>query len=302
MTFLEKYNVLKKSIPVQSVHCPDTVNCEYIERVYKSKNCYYCVDGYGLEDCIYADLAVWNNKIADCSSVTASEKCYQCIDSNKCHSCTYLMDCNSCTDCHFSSFLNSCTDCFGCVALTHKKYCIFNKQYTKEEYFREVAELKKESPEKTLNRMLELKKTIPHPASQQTNNENCPYGDYIYDSKNCYWCFNTFYNQDSGYTYYSSRENKCWDTYCAGGTPDAEIISERCYEMVDCTNNYECAFLYKCDNNRNCYYSSSLRNCSDCFGCVGLTNKKYCVLNNQVTKEQYEKALIEIKKELGWKV
>ena len=28
----------------------------------------------------------------------------------------------------------SCSDCFGCVGLRNKQYCIFNKQYTKEEY------------------------------------------------------------------------------------------------------------------------------------------------------------------------
>lgn len=27
-----------------------------------------------------------------------------------------------------------CNNCFGCVNLYQKDYCIFNKQYTKEEY------------------------------------------------------------------------------------------------------------------------------------------------------------------------
>ncbi len=28
----------------------------------------------------------------------------------------------------------NCSDCFGCVGLRNKQYCVFNKQYTKEEY------------------------------------------------------------------------------------------------------------------------------------------------------------------------
>ena len=28
----------------------------------------------------------------------------------------------------------ACNNCFGCVGLKNKSYCIFNKQYTKEEY------------------------------------------------------------------------------------------------------------------------------------------------------------------------
>ncbi len=40
-----------------------------------------------------------------------------------------------CETCH------GCHDCFGCVGLRKKEYCIFNKQYTKEEYEKKVAEI-----------------------------------------------------------------------------------------------------------------------------------------------------------------
>ncbi len=32
------------------------------------------------------------------------------------------------------SCFNNCSNCFGCVGLKHKQFCIFNKQYTEEEY------------------------------------------------------------------------------------------------------------------------------------------------------------------------
>ena len=35
-------------------------------------------------------------------------------------------------------------------------------------------------------------------------------------------------------------------------------------------------------------YSIFCRNSSDCFACVGLKNAKYCILNKQYTKEEYE--------------
>ena len=38
-----------------------------------------------------------------------------------------------CQLCNNSSYL------FGCVGLSNKEYCIFNKQYTKEEYFTTLA-------------------------------------------------------------------------------------------------------------------------------------------------------------------
>jgi hypothetical protein len=36
---------------------------------------------------------------------------------------------------------SGCHDIFGCVGLAHKQYCIFNKQYTKEEYEELVAKI-----------------------------------------------------------------------------------------------------------------------------------------------------------------
>jgi hypothetical protein len=39
----------------------------------------------------------------------------------------------------------------------------------------------------------------------------------------------------------------------------------------------------------NSEYCDSLNNCDSCFGCVGLRKKKYCILNKQYEKEEYEK-------------
>jgi hypothetical protein len=43
--------------------------------------------------------------------------------------------CLSCIDVEYSELCTSCEYCFGCIGLQHKKYCIFNKQYTEEEYW-----------------------------------------------------------------------------------------------------------------------------------------------------------------------
>jgi len=308
MTFLDKYELLKKSIPIPAVAVGlYTQDCSYVDYVYFSKNCHYCFDGFWLVDGLYCNIC-WGNKLVDCHAVTQSQLCYECVDCNNCYSSTNLLNCNACKGCHFSAFLNSCSDCFGCVALTHKKYCIFNKQYTKDEYFKKVKEIKKEiSSKETLDRMLELKKKIPHPPSQQFNNENCPYGDYLYNSKNCYWCFHTYFAEDSGYSFEAGIMSNCWDMYMAGGNASGDATTpkgkcERCYEAIDTDVSYNCAFLKGCSYCTNCFYSSDLRNCSDCYGCVGLTSKKYCILNNQLTKEQYQKAVAQIKQELGWRI
>ena len=297
MTFLDKYNLLKQSVPVPAVIEFETENCEHIDYIYQSKNCYYCFDSFNLQNSVYC-VACWGKNLVDCRLVLECELCYECADCNKCYSSTYLLSCNNCRDCHFSALCISCVDCFGCVGLTHKQYCIFNKQYSKEEYYKKLAELKKESPEKIMQMMQELKKKIPHPASQQSNSENCPYGDGIYDSKNSFWCFYGVLLEDCGYTFEAGILKKSWDMYTSGSDKGS---TELCYELIESTRNYHSAYLFRGDNCTNCYYSSYLTNCSDCFGCVGLSNKKYCILNNQLTKEEYGKTVKIIKKELGWK-
>jgi hypothetical protein len=48
----------------------------------------------------------------------------------------------TCKECEYSLILKNCSNCFGCVGLTNATYCIFNKQYSKEEYFEIVAKIK----------------------------------------------------------------------------------------------------------------------------------------------------------------
>ncbi|HAE36953.1 MAG: hypothetical protein UR85_C0009G0038 [Candidatus Nomurabacteria bacterium GW2011_GWF2_35_66] len=46
-------------------------------------------------------------------------------------------------DLEYCGYCIGVVDCFGCVGLKKKQYCVFNKQYTKEEYFDLVEKIKK---------------------------------------------------------------------------------------------------------------------------------------------------------------
>jgi len=41
----------------------------------------------------------------------------------------------TCSNVYYSRFLEYCSYCLGCIGLKNKQFCIFNKQYTKEERF-----------------------------------------------------------------------------------------------------------------------------------------------------------------------
>jgi len=75
----------------------------------------------------------------------ARDYCYWGIRSEllyECQGCGYdvfnLRFCNLCwSGCQNLTYCDhcfACKDCFGCSGLKKKQYCIFNKQYTKEEY------------------------------------------------------------------------------------------------------------------------------------------------------------------------
>jgi hypothetical protein len=305
-TFLQKYEELKKSIPVPAVRVTQTEDCQMVDYTHFSKNCYQTFTVMSSENVMYSFLSVGRD-LVDCTLCIFSNLCYECLESGNCYAGTYLINCNNCQNCHFCSICIGCSDCFGCVALTHKKYCIFNKQYSKQEYEKQLTILKKASVETNFKKLLALVKKIPQPQNRQNKTLNCPYGDFIDNSKNSYWIFNGVYVEDSGYLYNCGTAKNCWDmTFSGGGgsgTQNVTAITDQLnYEIIGGANNYSCAFSSHINNCTNCYYSSDCRNCTDCFGCVGLTNKKYCILNNQLTKEKYFETVALIKNELGWKV
>jgi CxxC-x17-CxxC domain-containing protein len=72
----------------------------------------------------------------NCMGYDKSELCFETIG------CAGLFDCKSCDSCWNNSNIDFCNLCFssknlfGCIGLKHAQYCILNKQYSKEEYFK----------------------------------------------------------------------------------------------------------------------------------------------------------------------
>jgi hypothetical protein len=108
-------------------------------------------------------------------------------------------------------------------------------------------------------------------------------GDYIYNCKNSQNIFNSNYVEDSKYIIYGNHADCCQDAYVA--VDDTELS----YEVVSSIGQYQCGFTYSCWHNSNIYYCDHCQDSSDLFGCAGLRHNKYCILNRQYTKEEYEK-------------
>lgn len=128
-----KVQELRLKLPVKNLQIRNSENCigDYIE---DSKNCIECFDMMNAENCKY----VWDALLLN------AYDCFNCgIDSSFAYECMVVYRSNNmkfCSICTGSHDLSYCLmnffseNCFGCIGLKHKKYCILNKQYTKEEY------------------------------------------------------------------------------------------------------------------------------------------------------------------------
>jgi hypothetical protein len=93
----------------------NTENSKFIQLVF-----YKCADSY--------DYTVWGD---GASQMYECLCCGQQVDSLK-----FCYDCwPSCRNLEYCISCRSSSNLFGCVGLRNKEYCIFNKQYSKDEYF-----------------------------------------------------------------------------------------------------------------------------------------------------------------------
>ena len=130
-----------------------------------------------------------------------------------------------------------------------------------------------------------LELIVPHAATNtDTSNENSEYTHHAGHEKNCYMVFHTSYAENCYYGYGIKKAKSCIDNhYCHE--------SELCYECVDVHGCYDLGWCQDCGNCSASRFIADCVGCSQCLFCVGLRNKKYCVLNEQLSPEEYAKRL-----------
>jgi len=191
-----------------------------------------------------------------------------------------------------------CNDCFGCTNLRKKSYCIFNKQYTKEEYFDEIAKIKLDTSQglsQARTKSREFWKTQITRHQQGVRNLNST-GSYVTDSRNVNDSYLVRESENLKYCQYLQVPSSK-DSYDVSNW--GENIELSC-ETIECgENSYYNRFSRNCwPNCKNIEYSVHLFSCSDCFGCVGLKKKEYCIFNKQYTKEEYLNLTAKIRKHM----
>ena len=134
----------------------------------------------------------------------------------------------------------------------------------------------------------ELLQTVPLKNLNVVNGVNSDFCNNFTDPKNCYLIFNGNGAEDCMYGNGLGDCTDCVDVSHVGKC-------ERCYESFWLTNCTNTIFSVQCEGSFNLMFSKNCVGCNDCFGCVGLRKKSYCVFNEQLTKEGYEKRIAEFR-------
>jgi len=296
-TFFKQLGELLKIVPKPatflSVGDGPNINSPYSNYAGGLKNCYFAFNSGPMEESLYTRGIRFAKEVLDCYFGVGSELMYECVNCQKSSKVTYSRNVVSCVDCHFLTNTSGCINCFGCVNLRNASHQIFNKQVSKEEYYKTINDIlgSYKKIEKFKKQFIEFEKTLPMRESHNIKSINST-GDYLFECKNVRNSFEVTKAEDSKFLFFSK------DTKDSYGTTGYSSHSERLLECVGVGFSFNvigsCAF----SNCQDIMYSYFLRNCHDCIGCDGLRNAEYCILNKQYTKEEYEKLKEHIIKEL----
>lgn len=290
MTFLEEFELLRQKTPHIGLQCVQNENSPYCQYTEKSKNCYMTFASYTCEDCMYNHRLFYCNDCCDSAQCVRCQLCYECVDCHNCYNCDFCQQCEQAIDTLWSYDCAGVHDCFGCVGLRKKAFCIFNEQFSKEEYMARLPQLKKMPFTEVQSRVLPLLTSVPRIAMYGKNNEGS-YGDNIHNCKDSFWIFDSFGLRDCYYGYFEDEAKDLYDCTHLGW-------AEQCYQIMSGGYLNNCMFCTGCWFSNNLEYCELVYNSHDCFGCVSLNHKEYHILNRPYSKEEYFKRVLEIKDRL----
>jgi hypothetical protein len=299
--FFEQFGELLLHVPLPHLQreYATMINSDYCNAAGTLKDCYLVSMADASENCQYGYSM---EKMKDCVDVTLctrSELCYESGGLIRCYRCIACEDCEDSQELIFCRDCIGCNACFGSINLRNKSYHIFNKPYSRQDYYKKIRELdvgSYASFERTKKESNDFFLRNPRKFMHGRKNENV-IGDYINESRNVTYSFITGRAENCKYSSFLK--------YLTTGTKDAYdytqfgVGAELIYEAVWCglgVSNIKFSYWN--------YGASSLEYCFGChssnnvFGCIGLRHKKYCILNKQYTKNEYEALVQRIKQHM----
>jgi hypothetical protein len=291
-SFLDQLRELSPAVPRFARSMKDDENSEYSNNATGLKNCYFVFHATNGEDGMYCESMTHSRDCIDSSYTLHSELCYDCIWCTNCYHVQNALFCDQCSDSFFLRYCIGCTHCIGCVNLRHREYCIFNEQKTPEEYhaFLQSIALGSNQQRRNFARQFHQFATqfpVPHIHAKQCENVT---GTIIEHSRDVHASSFVQFGETLRHCFSLMHTKDCRD-YTSWGN-HAELV----WDCISCGINIpHLAFCFECwDGCSNLLYCMFCPGSSDCFGCIGLKKQRYCILNVQYTKEEYERLVPQI--------
>ena len=124
----------------------ENMNCEDClgENLLDCKNCLYCFDDKGAENCKYVNDS-WSVGVRDSMDcyICSGELHYECVSHYNSHSCIFgSMNYQGNSNLIYSvDCYNGCKNLFGCASMKKSANCVLNKNYSQEEYEKVAAQV-----------------------------------------------------------------------------------------------------------------------------------------------------------------
>lgn len=134
----------------------------------------------------------------------------------------------------------------------------------------------------------ELQKEVPRIGMVVHTCENCEFAPYSVRSRNCYMCISCKESEDLRYCYQTHFSKDCIDCSLC-------FRMELCYQCLYCTGLFGSQECKDCENGSSLYFCEDCRGCNNCIGCKNLSQKNYHILNQPVSKEEFERVKEELK-------
>ncbi|KKM03959.1 hypothetical protein LCGC14_1769180, partial [marine sediment metagenome] len=136
-----KFDALKKEAFYKENHNERAIESygEYLKGTKHCDACFYSIEGQNLS---YCTGGIKTRDSYDLVGGAGSESCYDSYGSIQSQGIKFSQTVDACRDMEYCDLCTNCHDCFGCIGLRNKSFCIFNKQYSEEEYWKIIDNIK----------------------------------------------------------------------------------------------------------------------------------------------------------------
>jgi hypothetical protein len=293
--FFEQFNELFKIIPRRALYQDFAVDSEYTNQIVYIKNSYLCFGGHHYEDSSYCAQNFFLKNCLDVDFSHKSELCFESVHLINCFRIRFGYYSENCIDSWFIYGCRNCSNCVGCTNLMNKTHCIFDEQYSKEEYEKKVKGMNlsdRESLEKIKKEFWEHSLNFPRKYANIKNIVNST-GDDLEQVRNCRYAFSASEDEDVSYSFFVPTGGKdCFDIDHAGmGTSES-------YELHSGFGNSRVYFSNRVYYSHNVEYSDDCYNSQYLLACASLRKKSYCILNKEYGKDEYKILAEKIRKQM----